>query len=149
MPLAEIYPLVTARALARAFTYEVDEHVERGAVVSVSLGGRRVRGVVVRLGVEAPARVQIAKAGPIVDQVSGPLVELALWLAEYYGSTPARALALVAPHVRARRGERRAPPAGEAPRGESEPAELTSAQRSAIGEITTAFSAGGGHILLH
>jgi hypothetical protein len=30
--LAEVYPLVTAGALARPFTYEVDESVSRGAV---------------------------------------------------------------------------------------------------------------------
>ncbi len=149
MPLAEIYPLVTARALARAFTYEVAEEVERGAVVSVSLGGRRVRGVVVQVGVEAPAGVEIAPAGPVVDQVPGPLVELALWVAEYYGSTPARALALVAPHARARRGERRAPRGRDALAGEPEPEELTAAQREAIEQITAALSTGGDHILLH
>ena len=149
MPLAEIFPLVTARALARAFTYEVEEGVERGAVVSISLGGRRVRGVVVRVGVEAPAGVEIAPVGPVVDQVPGPLVELALWVAEYYGSTPARALALVAPHARARRGERRAPAARDALAGEPEPEELTAAQREAIEQITAALSSGGDHILLH
>ena len=149
MPLAEIYPLVTARALARAFTYEVGEEVERGAVVSVSLGGRRVRGVVVQVGVEAPAGVAIASAGPVVDQVPGPLVELALWLAEYYGSTPARALALVAPHARVRRGERRPPTPRDAFAGEAEPEELTAAQREAIEQITAGLSGGGEHILLH
>ncbi len=149
MPLAEIYPLVTARALARAFTYEVEEGVERGAVVSVSLGGRRVRGVVVRVGVGAPPGVAIAAAGPVVDQIPGPLVELALWVAEYYGSTPARALALVAPHARARRGERRAPTPRDAFAGEAEPEELTPAQRASIGAITTALARGGDHILLH
>ena len=149
MPLAEIYPLVTARALARAFTYEVEEGVERGAVVSVSLGGRRVRGVVVRVGVEAPSGFVIVAAGPVVDRVPGPLVELALWLAEYYGSTPARALALVAPHVRARRGALRMPTPRDAFAGEAEPAELTAAQREAIDQITSAFSGGGDHILLH
>ncbi len=149
MPLAEIYPLVTARALARAFTYEVEDGVERGAVVSISLGGRRVRGVVVRVGVEAPAGVAIAPAGPVVDQVPAPLVELALWLAEYYGSTPARALALVAPHARARRGERRAPTPRDAFAGEAEPEELTAAQLAAIEQITAALSGGGDHVLLH
>jgi hypothetical protein len=28
VPLASVYPLVTARALARPFTYEVDDDVE-------------------------------------------------------------------------------------------------------------------------
>jgi primosomal protein N' (replication factor Y) (superfamily II helicase) len=149
MPLAEIYPLVTARALARPFTYEVPDAVERGAVVSVALGGRRVRGVVVDVGVDAPAGVEISEAGAVVDRVSPALVELALWIAKYYGSTPARALALVAPHARSRRGERRVPALREALGGEAEPAELTDAQRDAIGRIVASLDAGGGHVLLH
>jgi primosomal protein N' (replication factor Y) len=149
MPLAEIYPLVTARALARPFTYEVADDVERGAVVSVGLGGRRVRGVVVDIGVEAPPDVQVSSAGPVVDRVPAALVELALWVADYYGSTPARALALVAPHERSRRGERRAPALHDTLPGEPEPAELTSAQRDAIDRIVGALDAGGGHVLLH
>jgi len=63
VPLAEIYPLVTARALARMFTYEVAEGVERGDIVSIRLGSRSVRGVVVKLGVESPAGVEISAAG--------------------------------------------------------------------------------------
>ncbi|HSI96915.1 MAG TPA: primosomal protein N', partial [Gaiellaceae bacterium] len=149
MPLAEIYPLVTARALARRFTYEVPEGVERGAVLSVGLAGRRVRGVVVETGVEAPPGVEIAFAGPVVDGVPGALVELALWLAEYYGSTPARALALVAPHARARRGEPHLPAYRDALAGEPEPERLTSAQRKAVDRIVAALEAGGGHFLLH
>ena len=100
-------------------------------------------------GVEAPAGVAIAPAGPVVDQVPAPLVELALWLAEYYGSTPARALALVAPHARARRGERRAPTPRDAFAGEAEPEELTAAQLAAIEQITAALSGDGDHVLLH
>jgi primosomal protein N' (replication factor Y) len=149
MPLAEVFPLVTARALARPFTYEVADGVERGAVVSVGLGGRRVRGVVVDVGVEAPAGVEIAGAGPVVDRVPATLVDLALWVADYYGSTPARALALVAPHARARRGERREPAIRDALPGEPEPARLTDAQRAAVDRVVAALDAGGGHVLLH
>jgi primosomal protein N' (replication factor Y) (superfamily II helicase) len=149
MTLAEIYPLVTARALARRFTYEVPDDVGRGAVVSVGLGGRRVRGIVVDVGVAAPEGVEISAAGPVVDRVPAPLVELALWLADYYGSTPARTLALVAPHARARRGERRAPALREALQGEPEPEKLTPAQREAVGHVVAALDAGGGHVLLH
>ena len=107
MPYAEVFPLVTARALARAFTYRVPDEVASGDVLSVGLGGRRVRGVVVDVGVEPPKGVEIADAGAVVDRVPAPLVELALWLADYYGSTPARALALVAPHAASRRGDAR------------------------------------------
>jgi primosomal protein N' (replication factor Y) (superfamily II helicase) len=147
--LAEIYPLVTARALARPFTYEVPEGVERGAVVSVGLGGRKLRGVVVHVGVEAPEGVEVAPAGPVVDRVPPALVELALWLAEYYGSTPARALALVAPHARTRRGERRAPASRDGLPAEAAPTELTQGQRDAVDRIVAALDSGGGHVLLH
>jgi primosomal protein N' (replication factor Y) len=149
MRLAEVFPLVTARALARPFTYEVADDVERGAVVSVGLGGRRVRGVVVDVGVEAPEGVAIAAAGPVVDRLPAPLLELALWVADYYGSTPARALALVAPHARSRRGERREPASRDAFPGEPEPANLTAAQTAAVERIVAALDAGGAHVLLH
>jgi primosomal protein N' (replication factor Y) len=149
MLLAAVFPLVTARALARPFTYEVPDDVERGAVVSVGLGGRRVRGVVVDVGVDAPAGVEVAAAGPVVDRVPAALLELALWVADYYGSTPARALALVAPHARSRRGARREPASRDAFPGEPEPAHLTPAQSAAVERIVAALDAGGGHVLLH
>ena len=149
MPLAEIYPLVTARALARPFTYEVEDGVEPGAVVSISLGRRTVRGVVARMDVEAPDGVEIAAAGPVVSRVPPSLIELALWIADYYGSTPARALALVAPHMPTRRGERRAPALHDTLPGEPEPAELTPGQTEAVERIVSALDSGGGHVLLH
>ncbi len=149
VPLAEVYPLVTARALARTFTYSVPAGIERGDVLSVLLGKRRVRAVVVEIGVEAPDGVEIAEAGPVVDRISAPLVELALWLGGYYGSTPARALALVAPRMRARRGERRSPSSRDSLPGEPEPAKLTPAQRAAVDRIVAALDDGGGHVLLH
>ena len=148
MRLAEIYPLVTARALARPFTYAVPDDVASGDVVSIRLGARNVRGVVVDTGVAAPPGVEVADAGAVVDSVPAALVELALWLADYYGSTPARALALVAPHERARRGPRRAPFVRDALGGELEPEVLTPAQREAVGRIVAALDGAGAHVLL-
>ena len=46
---ASVYPLVTTRALARPFTYEVPDEVGRGTVVAVRLGGAQQRGVVIGL----------------------------------------------------------------------------------------------------
>jgi primosomal protein N' (replication factor Y) len=149
VPLAEIFPLVTARSLGRAFTYEVADEVERGDVVSIRLGSRALRGVVVDVGVQAPNGIELAAAGSVVDRVPPKLVELALWLADYYGSTPARALALVAPRARTRRGERRSPAERGALAGEPEPERLTDAQSEAVARIDAALSAGAGHLLLH
>jgi primosomal protein N' (replication factor Y) (superfamily II helicase) len=147
--LAEIYPLVTARALARPFTYRVPEDVAQGDVLAIRLGARKLRGVVVDTGVTAPEGVDVADAGDLVDRVPAPLVQLALWLAEYYGSTPARALALVAPHVPRRRGPVRQPSVRDALGGEPEPEQLTQAQGDAVGRIVAQLDAGGGHVLLH
>ncbi len=149
MPLAEIYPLVTARALARPFTYDVPEGVAVGDVVSVRLGGRQLRGVVAKVGVPAPAGVEVAAAGAVVDRIPPTLVELALWLADYYGSTAARALALVAPVRRARRGEPRTPAEREALSGEPEPQELTEAQTEAVRRLVGLLDGDGGHVLLY
>jgi primosomal protein N' (replication factor Y) (superfamily II helicase) len=150
VPLASVYPLVTARALARPFTYEVDEGVGPGAVLEVRLHGARRRGVVVALDDEAPPGVEPARAGKVVDEVPPKLVALALWLAEYYGSTPARALQLVAPLRRARRGERAEPAAREALGGEAPPARLSDAQRDALRRITAILDGGeGGNVLLY
>ena len=43
---AEVYPLVTARAVARSFTYEVEPDVGVGAIVRVPFGRSRARGIV-------------------------------------------------------------------------------------------------------
>ena len=113
MPFASVYPLVTARAVARAFTYEVDDGVGKGAIVSAPFGRRRVRGIVV--GVDDARRPTASTPSPIdgvVGDVPPALVDLALWLADYYGSTPARALALVAPRRRSAARCRRRPPSG-------------------------------------
>jgi primosomal protein N' (replication factor Y) len=104
---ASVYPLVNARAVARAFTYEVPDDVERGAIVDVRFGNARRRGIVTEVGVEPPAGVVAAPVERVAAALPPALVDLALWLADYYGSTPARALALVAPYDAKRRGERR------------------------------------------
>ena len=97
MPLASVYPLVATRSLARVFTYEVPEGVGKGAVVALRLGGASGRGVVVETGVDAPPGVEPVPVGRVLDELPPVLVDLALWLAAYYGTTPGRALELVAP----------------------------------------------------
>jgi primosomal protein N' (replication factor Y) len=144
---ATVYPLVSARAVARPFTYEVPDGVGKGAVVSVPFGRSRVRGVVVSTGEPPPPGVDAAPVVAVLDEVPPSLVDLALWLADYYGSTPARALELVAPRARARRGERRSSPSGLA--GEPVPERLTPEQSAAVGTIVEAMDAGGGRYLLH
>ena len=149
MAYASVYPLVTARAVARPFTYEVEEEVDVGAIVDVRFGGRRARGVVVGLAPGPPPGIETAPVDGVVGRLPRPLLELALWLADYYGSTPARALALVAPPCKERKRHprtRRVPPSERhALPGEAEPLELTPSQRAATARLV----AGGGPYLLH
>jgi primosomal protein N' (replication factor Y) (superfamily II helicase) len=146
---ASVYPLVTTRALARPFTYEATNGVQKGSVVAVRLAGARRRGVVVSVEDEAPEGVDPAPVERVVDTVPAPLVDLALWLADYYGSTPGRALGLVAPRRREPRAAPRSPIAREALEGEARPAALTVSQAAALERIADAVAQGGGRFLLY
>ena len=140
-----MYPLVTARAVAREFTYEVPEGVEVGAIVRVPFGRSRARGIVIRLEDAAPPGVDARPIESVIGQVPATLVELALWIADYYGSTPARALALVAPEVPKRRKEQAPPAERQTLTGEAEPLELSEPQRAAVDRIVN----GSGNFLLY
>src|SRR5262245_13920808 len=146
---ASVYPLVTTRALARPFTYEVPDEVERGTVVAVRLGGSRQRGVVIGLEDAPPEGVEAAPIDRVVESLPAPLVELALWLAHYYGSTPGRALALVAPPKRERRKELPQPAERDALAGEPEPHSLTASQERALATLCGALDGDGGHFPLY
>jgi primosomal protein N' (replication factor Y) (superfamily II helicase) len=146
---ATVYPLVTTRALARPFTYEVADGAAKGAVVSVPLGRSRRRGVVVELVDEAPEGIEPVPIDALLDELPPVLVDLALWVADYYGSTPGRALELIAPVKRKRRKEQAPPGKRQALVDKSEPPELTAEQREALERITAALDAAGGHFLLY
>jgi primosomal protein N' (replication factor Y) len=149
MAYASVYPLVTARAVARPFTYEVGDDVTVGAIVRVPFGRSRARGIVVSLDESAPPGVKIRPVESVIGQVPATLVELALWLADYYGSTPARALALVAPETPKRRKEQ-GPPAGRQELVDlAAPPELSPPQIAAVEHIVAAVDGGGGNFLLH
>jgi primosomal protein N' (replication factor Y) len=145
---ASVVPLVSARALARPFTYLADG-LEKGSVVSVRFGSARRRGVVVGLEDEAPPEVDPVAVERVLGSVPAPLVDLALWVAEYYGSTPARALALVAPAAPARReGARRRSREEELP-AEEAPAAPSGPQAAALAQIAAALDKGGDAFLLY
>ena len=146
---ASVYPLVSARAVARPFTYEVPDEVEKGAVVEVRFGNARRRGVVTEIGVAPPDGVEAAPIGRIAERLPPALVDLALWLADYYGSTPARALALVAPHTPKRRGELRHASVTGALEAEAAPEHPSDEQERALARITELLDGGGGNVLLY
>src|ERR671922_2406119 len=99
--VVHVEPLTTARALRGPFDYLRPDGVGVGSVLVVPFGRRDVVGVVTGLAdaseheVVAPRRVLDADLPP-------DLVDLALWLAPEYASTPARALSLLLPPKGAR-----------------------------------------------
>ncbi|MBA3330561.1 MAG: DEAD/DEAH box helicase family protein, partial [Actinobacteria bacterium] len=146
--LASVLPLISTRAVVRPFTYSVAEEVERGHVVDIRFGGARRRGVVVEVDVEAPEGVEAVSVERVRERLPPALLDLALWIAAYYGTTPGRALSLVAPAQRTARGERPAPAGREEMGGEAAPAQVTPEQRRALERIEAALAGGSGGAFL-
>ncbi|MFY9487839.1 MAG: primosomal protein N' [Solirubrobacterales bacterium] len=101
--IAQVEPLTTARALRGPFDYKLPESLREdvviGSVLLVPFARRRVLGVVTGLSSESDVPPE-KLAEPIRALASGVpprLVELGLWVAEQYCSTPARGLSLVTP----------------------------------------------------
>ena len=96
-----VVPLVTTRALAGPLDYALppgSDPLPVGTVVRVPLAGRKLRGVVVPPDGAPAHEGELAVVEAVEPRTIAPsLVDLALWIASYYGSTPARALALVLP----------------------------------------------------
>ncbi|HEY1853027.1 MAG TPA: primosomal protein N' [Solirubrobacterales bacterium] len=102
MSILRVEPLTTARALRGPFDYRhpaaMDE-LEVGSVVRVPFGSRRILGVVVELAErsELPPE-RLAEPLEALEAGAPPeLVDLGLWVAREYCSTPSRGLQLVLP----------------------------------------------------
>ncbi len=143
-----MHPLVTARAVDRAFDYaipaELGDRVVAGAIVRVPLGGREVDGVVDSLG-EASGDDELKPIIDVTGRVTLPLLELAGWIAEQTASTMARAIALVIPP----RPPRRALRAVERQVTEDRIVTLNEAQQRAVDECLAAIRDGSHEVLLH
>ena len=102
MSILKVEPLTTARALRGPFDYrrpEAMEGLEVGSVVRVPFGPRRLLGVVVDFAdaSELPPE-RLAEPFEALEAGAPPeLVELGLWVAREYCSTPSRGLQLVLP----------------------------------------------------
>ncbi len=98
--IARVQPLTTTRKLSGPFDYLLPEQPVRvGSVVRVPFGRQALDGVVVDLAErsEVPVEKLVQASAVREDAVPEELVELALWMAAEYCSTPARALSLVLP----------------------------------------------------
>ncbi|HEX6115878.1 MAG TPA: primosomal protein N' [Solirubrobacterales bacterium] len=100
--IAKVEPLTSARALRGPFDYRIPNRLDEvgiGSLLLVPFGPRRIQGVIVGLAETSdlpPERL----AEPISALGAGvppELVELGLWTAREYCSTPSRGLQLVLP----------------------------------------------------
>ncbi len=91
-----------------------------------------------------PDGIDAVPVNGVVGQLPPALVDLALWLADYYGSTPARALALVAPEQPKRRKIQAPPGERQSLPGEAEPLSLSDEQKVAVARIVSAVDGGAG-----
>ena len=130
VPLASVYPLVSSRSVARPFTYEVPDGVEKGAVVAVRFGRGAARGVVVETGVEAPPGIQTAPSSrsstscrrrSSISRSGSPTTTARRRRGRSSSSRRSCASA----------GARRRTPAARRCTGEAEPAQLTEPQQQA------------------
>ena len=126
--VAQVEPLTTARALRGPFDYAVTDDVDVGSILVIPFAGREMKGVVT--GIVTESAHELASPVRVLDDtVPAPLVRLALWLADQYCSTPARALSLVMPPAGARVKSRRWAAAGREPQ---EGERLTDGQRTLL-----------------
>ncbi len=88
--------MTTARALRGPFDYLRPEGVDVGSVLVVPFGHRDVVGVVTGLA-DGSEYDPVAPRRVLEARLPAELVDLALWMAAEYCSTPARALSLLLP----------------------------------------------------
>jgi primosomal protein N' (replication factor Y) len=96
-PIVQVEPLTTARALRGPFDYvRPDESVDVGSLLEVPFGRQKLTAVVTGLTDHSEHRL-VAPLRVLPDALPADLVDLGLWLAREYASTPARALSLMLP----------------------------------------------------
>jgi primosomal protein N' (replication factor Y) len=132
--IARVQPLTTTRRLSGPFDYALpDAPVDVGSIVRVPFGRQKLDGVVVGLAsaTEVAPEKLVTPTAVREDSLPAELVELALWMADEYCSTPARALSLVLPPPGKPRTELWAERTATALDGER----LTERQRALLGAL--------------
>src|SRR3954465_13030238 len=74
--LASVYPIVSARSLARPFPYEIGDEVRKGAVLAIPFGNAHRRGVVVDADAEAPPDVEPVAAERVLETLAPAPLDL-------------------------------------------------------------------------
>ncbi|HEX8104919.1 MAG TPA: primosomal protein N' [Solirubrobacteraceae bacterium] len=132
--VARVEPLTTTRKLTGPFDYALpEEPVDVGSVVRIPFGHQKLLGVVTALAEasEVPEERLVAPTEVLAESIPPDLVELALWLADEYCSTRARALSLLMPPP----GRPRTALWAEATGASADDARLTDRQRAALARL--------------
>ena len=130
--VVEVEPLTTARALRGPFDYVRPDGVEVGSLLEVPFGRQTLRAIVTAIKDDSEHKLAAPKR-VLADALPPELVDLALWMAREYCSTPARALSLLLPPAGTKaKAQLWAQPAGPGP-GEDE--RLTGNQRALLASL--------------
>ncbi|MEX0619948.1 MAG: primosomal protein N' [Solirubrobacterales bacterium] len=114
MSIARVEPLTTARALRGPFDYLIPDRlagIAVGTVLEVPFGPRRITGVVIDIAATSEVSPEkLAEPVRILGSGTTPeLVQLGLWIAREYCSTPARGIGLMLPPGTGTGGQRTRP----------------------------------------
>ncbi|MGI8505893.1 MAG: replication restart helicase PriA [Solirubrobacteraceae bacterium] len=141
--VVKVEPITTARVLRGPFDYQAPEGAVVGTRLIVPFGRRDVPGVVTGLAPDSAFDV-VAPRRVLEPSLPAELVELAFWLADEYCSTPARALALLAPHPRMRsKTALYAEPAGEAAVSPRAPGKTVNVASPSLSDGEATFTVAG------
>ena len=135
--IARVLPLTNTRALRGVFDYQIapGQVLQTGSIVRIRFANRTLLGVVAELAgqteVAADKLAQVSEVLPA--SLPADLVDLALWMATEYCSTPARALSLeLPPGINRGMGEKQVLVAAITPAGR---AALAGGERLSVGQL--------------
>lgn len=130
----EVAPNQVVRAGSASFTYASEEPLAAGQVVAVEVGKKQLTGVVLQETAKPPYETKPVAAVVEATPLPRPLVELALWMSDYYATHLATVLQTLLPRglQKARRARKAIPRASSRKRTKKV---FTSDQFAAIEKI--------------
>lgn len=143
----EVAPLKIIRALSASFTYSFESPLPIGSLVIIEVGKKQYEGVILREATkpayETKPIVSLIEPSPLPK----PLIELALWMSEYYATHLATTLQTVLPRgIQKNRRTAAQKNNGSAPLRKRTNNVFTSDQQAAVQKIASMSS---GSALLH
>ncbi|WP_372789830.1 primosomal protein N' [Paraconexibacter sp.] len=132
--VVQVEPLTTARALRGPFDYVRPDGVGVGALLEVPFGRQTLRAVVTGVAESSPHRLATPRR-VLPESLPPDLVDLAMWMAREYCSTPSRALTLLLPPAGTRAKAQLWAAATEAGRSPGADVRLTDNQRALLASL--------------